>query len=115
MVVEIQRNGRSVTGLHIGSGNVRRYFPKDQLSVDLEIGHLLICCRLRPDFWRDVPQISDPRLSAWLEAKEIKNRTPRGRTQMSLVPAKGESFRLEFKKEQRLEAIEPLDEPLDAA
>lgn len=93
MVVQIQRNGRSVTGLHIGSGNVRRYFPKGQLSIDLELGHLLIRCKLQPDFWNDVPQISDPRLTLWLEAKEPESRAGRGRIQMSrpgegrIVPA----------------------------
>ncbi|MGP8251706.1 MAG: hypothetical protein ACLQHF_06700 [Terracidiphilus sp.] len=96
MVVQIQRNGRSVTGLRIGSGNVRRYFPKSRQSIDLELGHLLIRCKLQPDFWRNEPQISDPRLSAWLESKENGARGRHGRTQMSLIPARGESYRLEF-------------------
>jgi hypothetical protein len=111
MVVQIQRSGRSVTGLHIGSGNVRRYFPKSQQSVDLEIGHLLIRCKLQPDFWLNQPQISDPRLSAWLEAKEPEGKTHVGRLQMSLVPVKGKSFRLEFTDTQA--ADEPI--PLHAA
>ena len=96
MVVQIQRIGRSVTGLHIGSGNVRRYFPKGRLDVDLHIGHLLIRCGLQPAFWRDEPRISDPRLSAWLEAREPESNSRRSRTQLSLVPADDESFRLEF-------------------
>ncbi|MFZ0304359.1 MAG: hypothetical protein WAL75_16835 [Terracidiphilus sp.] len=108
MVVQIQRNGRSVTGLHIGSGNVRRYFPKGQQSVDLELGHLLIRCKLQPDFWSDVPQISDPRLTLWLEAKEPESRAGRGRIQMSLVPVKGESFRLEFANAEPADAPIPL-------
>jgi hypothetical protein len=109
MVVQIQRNGRSVTGLHIGSGNVRRYFPKGQLSVDLEIGHLLICCKLQPDFWLNDPCISDPRLSLWLETKEPEDTMRKGRTQMSLVQGVGESFRLEFSEEHRPMGIEPLE------
>lgn len=109
MVVQIQRNGRSVTGLHIGSGNVRRHFPKGQQSVDLEIGHLQICCKLQPDFWRNEPQISDPRLTAWLESKEPEDKTRRARTQMSLVLVEGESFRLEFKDAQPTEDTEPLE------
>jgi len=100
MVVQIQRNGRSVTGLHIGSGNVRRYFPKGRFSVDLQIGHLMICCRLLPTFWRGEPRIADPRLSAWLEAKEADARSRPGRTQMSLIPAEDESFRLEYSDAQ---------------
>ena len=108
MVVQIQRNGRSVTGLHIGSRNVRRYFPKSQQSVDLELGHLLIRCRLQPDFWLNEPQISDPRLSAWLEAKEPEGKTRGGRMQMLLVPVKGESFRLEFDEMQVVDGPIPL-------
>jgi hypothetical protein len=109
MVVQIQRNGRSVTGLHIGLGNVRRYFPKDRNSVDLKIGHLLICCGLRPGFWSSEPQISDPRLTAWLEAKEPDCKARRGRNCMSLVPVEGESFRLEFKDAVSADNIEPFD------
>jgi len=108
MVVQIQRSGRSVTGLLIGPGNVRRYFPKSHQSVDLEIGHLLIRCKLRPDFWLDEPQISDPRLSAWLEAKEPEGKTRVGRLQMSLVPVKGKSFRLEFADLQVVDVPIPL-------
>jgi len=106
MVVQIQRNGRSVTGLHIGSRNVRRYFPKIQQSVDLELGHLLIRCKLQPDFWLNEPQISDPRLSAWLEAKEPEGKTRCGRLQMSLVPVNGKSFRLDFAEMQA--SVEPI-------
>jgi hypothetical protein len=96
MVVRIQRKGRSVTGLHIGSGNVRQYFPKSRQSIDLQIGHLMIRCKLQPAFWRDEPSISDPRLSLWLEARDPESQTRHAQTQMSLVPAEGESFRLEF-------------------
>jgi hypothetical protein len=109
MVVQIQRNGRNVTGLHIGSGNVRRYFPKSQLSIDLELGHLLICCKLRPDFWHNEPSISDPRLNLWLEAKEPEDNARQARTQMSLVRLNGESFRLEFESSQPAKGMEPLN------
>lgn len=106
MVVQIQRSGRSVTGLHIGSGNVRRYFPKGRQSVDLDLGHLLICCQLPPDFWLNEPSISDPRLSLWLEAREPEGKTRR--MQMSLVPVEGESFRLEFTDTQTADGPIPL-------
>ncbi|MGD0912620.1 MAG: hypothetical protein ABR928_12035 [Terracidiphilus sp.] len=106
MVVQIKRSGRSVTGLHIGSSNVRRYFPKGRQSVDLELGHLLIRCKLQPDFWNNEPQIQDPRLSAWLEAKEPEGKTRR--MHMTLVPVAGESFRLEFTDAQAAGAPIPL-------
>jgi hypothetical protein len=104
MLVQIQRNGRSVTGLHIGSGNVRRYFPKSRLNVDLHIGHLLIRCGLQPAFWSGEPRITDPRLSAWLEAREPDSGSRRSRTHMTLVPADDESFRLEFSGPRNLAA-----------
>jgi hypothetical protein len=96
MVVQIERKGRTVTGLHIGSGNAQRYFPKTRPSVDLVLGHLLICCKLQPAFWRDEPSISDPRLNLWLAAKEAEEELRHESVRMSLVPAEGESFRLEF-------------------
>ena len=109
MVVQIQRKGRSITGLNIGSGNVRRYFPKSQSSVDLQLGHLLIRCKLRADFWGEEPSISDPRLSLWLEAKSTDEKAQQARTEMSLVPAEDKSFRLEFKEKARTEASDRLD------
>jgi len=96
MVVQVQRKGRSVTGLHIGSVNVRRYFPRQSQSVDIELGHLLIRCRLQSSFWRDEPSISDPRLNLWLESKDREGTARRGPTEMSLIPVEGASFRLEF-------------------
>jgi hypothetical protein len=100
MVVQIQRKGRTVTGLHIGLRNVQRYFPKGRQSVDLELGHLLIRCKLQPAFWRDEPSISDPRLNLWLASREADDKVRQERTQMSLVPMEGESFRLEFNAAQ---------------
>lgn len=109
MIVHIQRNGRSVTGLHIGSGNVRRYFPRGRQSVDLALGHLLIRCKLRPSFWSDEPCISDPRLSLWLESRDPESKTRQAPTEMSMVPAKGDLFRLEFRVETRLETTDTQD------
>ena len=96
MVVEIQRNGRSVTGLHVGSGNVRRYFPRGLGAVDLHLDHLEIRCALLPSFWNGKPQISDPRLTAWLEAKDFAEQSHAAPIQLSLVPAEGRSFRLQL-------------------
>ncbi|HUB53064.1 MAG TPA: hypothetical protein VL986_12995 [Terracidiphilus sp.] len=100
MVVQIERKGRTVTGLHIGLRNVQRYFPAGRQSVDLVLGHLQICCKLPPAFWRDEPSISDPRLNLWLTAKAADDKQRQRHAQMSLIPAEGESFRLEFKEPQ---------------
>jgi len=97
MQVEVQRKGRSITGLNVGATNVRRYFPRGSSSVDLQLDHLEIQCELRPAFWQNEPHISDPRLGAWLEAKNL----PRGSTRKSvvhLVPTDKQSYRLQLVK-----------------
>jgi hypothetical protein len=69
MVVRTQNKGRRVTGLNVGADNVQRYFPKDILTIELQLGHLRIQCGLEPDFWQNRPEIHDPRLCIWLEFK----------------------------------------------
>ena len=51
MVVKTQSKGRGVVGLHVGTNNVRRYFPKNVSSIELLLDHLQIECGLKPDFW----------------------------------------------------------------
>ena len=59
-----------VTGLHVGTGNVRRYFPREVTEIELELDDLRIQCGLAPDFWKGRPEIHDPRLCLWLESKQ---------------------------------------------
>ena len=95
MVVRTQSKGRTITGLHVGVTNARRYFPKGTPAVDLFLDHLQIQCALKPEFWDGEADITDPRLSAWLEAKHpqcIVNRQP---VAMDLVPAGNNAFRLQ--------------------
>ena len=66
MVVKTQCKGRGLTGLHVGATNVRRYFSKDVSVIELQLDHLQIQCGLSPGFWKDQPEIWDPRLCAWL-------------------------------------------------
>ncbi len=44
MVVRTQNKGSHVTGLNVGANNVQRYFPKDILTIELQLGHLRIQC-----------------------------------------------------------------------
>ena len=93
MVVKTHSKGYGVTGLHVGSENVRRYFPKGTKNIELQLGHLTIQCGLTPDFWHDQPEIHDPRLCAWLESKNlhsVANRT----APLIMVPAGQNSFQL---------------------
>jgi hypothetical protein len=72
MVVTSQCSGHRVTGLLVGAGNVRRYFPRHSSAIELQLDHLMIECGLAPHFWNGEPEIRDPRLCLWLESKHLK-------------------------------------------
>ncbi len=95
MVVKTQSKGRGVTGLHVGANNVRRYFPKDMSSIELQLDHLQIECGLKPDFWQDEPEIYDPRLCLWLESRHMHTRLDRASIPLAMIPEGKNSFRLE--------------------
>lgn len=95
MVVKTQSKGRGITGLHVGSDNVRRYFPQKIQAIELELGHLHIQCDLAPEFWNGCPEIFDPRLCAWLEAKYLNSKSDSDAVLLSLVPSGKNSFRLQ--------------------
>jgi hypothetical protein len=95
MVVKTQSKGRGVTGLHVGANNVRRYFPKDMSSIELQLDHLQIECGLKPDFWQDEPEIYDPRLCLWLESRHMHTRLDRTPVPLSMIPEGKNIFRLE--------------------
>src|ERR1019366_6730147 len=95
MVVKAQSKGRGISGLHVGSDNVRRYFPKDVSTIELELDHLRIQCGLAPDFWQGQPEIYDPRLCAWLETKHMHGSRDRTPVPLALVPAGKNAFRLQ--------------------
>lgn len=94
MVVKTQSKGRGVTGLNVGSSNVQRYFPRGVSFVELQLDHVQIQCDLSPDFWRDQPEIFDPRLCAWLESKHLGPRGGREPVPLDLIPEGVNSFRL---------------------
>ena len=85
MVVKTQSKGHGVTGLHVGTDNVRRYFPKGTQNIELQLGHLRIECGLKPDFWQGQPEIYDPRLCAWLESKNLHGTANRDRS-LAMIP-----------------------------
>ena len=95
MVVRTQRNGRGVIGLHVGMNNVRRYFPKNISSIELQLGHLQIQCGLQPDFWLGAPDIFDPRLCSWLETHHLHAKPDRPFVPLAMIPEGKNSFRLE--------------------
>jgi hypothetical protein len=94
MVVRTQNKGCAITGLQVGENNVRRYFPKGLAVIELELDHLRIQCWLGPEFWQDQPQISDPRLGAWLESKNLHERPSRDPVPLAMIPNGNNSFQL---------------------
>jgi hypothetical protein len=98
MIVTTQTKGHSITGLRVGAADVGRYFPSDLHSIDLELDHLRIRCDLEPSFWRGRPEISDPRLCSWLQAKcshELLEQVS-----VEMVPT-GDSYRLQCHRSSR--------------
>jgi hypothetical protein len=95
MVVKTQSKGLGVTGLHVGASNVRRYFPKNISSIELQLDHLQIQCGLNPNFWQGEPEIFDPRLCAWLEARHIHAKLARTPIPLAMIPEGKNSFRLQ--------------------
>ena len=95
MVVKTQSKGRGITGLHVGANNVRRYFPKQISSIDLQLDHLQIQCGLKPGFWQGEPEIFDPRLCAWLESRHMHAQLDRTSIPLAMIPAGKNSFRLQ--------------------
>jgi hypothetical protein len=94
MVVMTQSKGRGVTGLNVGTSNAQRYFPKGIVSIELQLDHLQIQCKLAPDFWQGRPEIYDPRLGAWLEAKHFHASPGRAPVPLALIPSGKNSFKL---------------------
>jgi hypothetical protein len=93
MIVKTQNKGQSIAGLRVGISNVRRYFRLGLKAIDLELDHLRIPCDLQASFWRDCPEISDPRLCAWLQSK--LSREERFRASMILeMKDTGDCYRL---------------------
>jgi hypothetical protein len=94
MLVKTQSRGHGVTGLHVGTRNVRRYFPKGTPSVELHLGHLRIQCGLPNEFWQGQPEIHDPRLCAWLESKNLHG-TANHTAPLMMIPAGDNTFELQ--------------------
>ncbi len=114
MVVRTQCKGREYTGVEVGAGNVRRYFPKQTHVIEIELDHLQIQCGLQPGFWNGHPEITDPRLAAWLESKNFKGKPGKEPVPLVLIPSGKNCFRLQtieaFAHNSRSRAVtEPLD------
>ena len=115
MVVKTQSRGCEIIGLQVGANNVRRYFPKDVAVVELELDHLQIQCCLEPEFWLDQPEIQDPRLGAWLESKNLRERPSREPVPLAMIPNGKHSFRLRPIRLKDRRRNKPASDPFNAA
>ena len=95
MLVKTQSKGHGVTGLNVGTDNVRRYFPKGTKNIELQLGHLSIQCGLKPDFWQGQPEINDPRLGAWLDAKIMHENRHRVAVRLAMIPTGENAYKLQ--------------------
>jgi hypothetical protein len=92
MVVTSQCRGHRVIGILIGENNVQRFFPRHVTEIELQLDHLRIECGLGPNFWKDKPEISDPRLGLWLESKDRNGSGRRAPVPLALIPSGANSF-----------------------
>ena len=95
MVVKTQYKGREYTGVEVGAGNVRRYFPRQIEAIELELDHLQIQCSLAPGFWEGAAEIRDRRLGAWLESKNFHGRRGESPVPLAMIPSGKNCFRLQ--------------------
>lgn len=95
MVVRTIGCGREVTGLYVGTRNARRHFPHKSQHIELQLGHVHIYCDLPPEFWRDRPEITDPRLADWLVARIFHGKAHRAPVPVAMIPMGRGVFRVQ--------------------
>jgi hypothetical protein len=96
MLVSMQSDGHSITGIRMGMSDARRFFPQGLRSVDLELDHLRIQCDVRATESLDRAEISDPRLTAWLNEKLYWQKLPRTPVSAELVKSGKCAYRLKL-------------------
>lgn len=104
MLVRMQNNGHSITGIRVRTSDARRHFPTNVKAIDLSLDHLRIRCDLKESFWLNRPQISDPRLRLWLETKALWNDLSR----VLQMRKDGDSYRLEFTNRPTRPHLKPI-------
>ena len=95
MIVTMQSKGHSITGIQIGMYDARRFFPRGRNAVDLELDDLRIRCSVRANSRRNRAEISDPRLTAWLEEKFYWQKLPATSVPVEMVRS-GNAYRLQL-------------------
>ena len=95
MIVTMQSKSHSITGIRIGMYEARRFFPRGLNSVDLELDDLRIRCSIHANSRLNRAEISDPRLTAWLEEKFYWQKLPATPVPVEMVRS-GNAYRLQL-------------------
>ncbi len=95
MIVRMQNQGHSIIGIRMEMADAQSFFPSDVKTLDLELDHLQIRCDLKTTFWLDQAEISDPRLSAWLEEKFYWRKLPNSPISVEMVRT-GDHYRIQI-------------------
>jgi hypothetical protein len=77
------------------ANNVRRYFPKTILIIELQMDYLQIQWGFGPDFLQDQPEIHDPSICTWLEVKYPYGYPGRTPVPLAMIPVGKNSSRLQ--------------------
>lgn len=115
MVVKTQSKGRSLIGLQVGIQNARRYFSRNSPVIELHLDHLQIQCGLEPGFWQGEAEIRDPRLCAWLEAKNFSFLPGQTPVALAMIPSGKNAFRLQPIDPRSQARSKPVVRPFNAA
>ncbi len=95
VLTQYRQPGKSgPVGLNIGQENAQQFFPRGFDTVELELDHLRISCRLESSFWDGQPVIHDLRLSSWLESKRSSGKLSQQPSPVAMEPRGENAFRL---------------------
>jgi hypothetical protein len=92
-------------GLHVGTHNARRFFPRNATAVELHLDHLVIVCSLESSFWQGQPEIYDERLSSWLHSKRDSGKLGANPSPITLIPIREGCFRILLMHEERKDPL----------
>ena len=95
MVVKTQCKGHAFTGVEVGAGNVRRYFPRDIVVIELHLDHLLIQCGLAPEFWQGEPRFATLGSVPGSSRKTSMASRAQAPIPLALIPSGKNCFRLQ--------------------
>jgi hypothetical protein len=96
MLVEALCSRQIVTALRVGRSNVRRFFPRKISSIEFELDHLRIECKLTCDFWNHASEIRDRRLCLWLRFKISRVISPDTPALLAMIPTGKNRYKLEL-------------------